>query len=271
MNLSIFHYPTFNFKLSTLNCGIAALCVLLLSGCKSHDFIYLTDMPVDMPLPITNKQQTHIKPGDRLNIHVSCNKQELAVPFNNVSYKVTEEGRTSSSDVYAPNGYLVDEHGYIDFPILGRLQVGGLTLPQTNEYIKGLLIEGQHVPDAVIETQITNFTIYGLGALSPRKLVVPDAKINILQAVTQMGDLQSRAKYKKVRVIREDDGQRMEFDIDMTSTDLFDSPAFYLQQNDIVYAEPKKQKTDAASKATIWISILATLASIAYSVTYMVK
>lgn len=253
-----------------MRCLLLATFIVSLTACKSHKYIYLEDMPLDEPLP-TITQQTHIKSGDRLSIHVSCSKQELAVPFNKVSYRVTPEGETQSSETYAPNGYLVDDEGYIDFPILGHLHVGGLTLPQTSEYIKGLLIEGHHLPDAVIETQITNFTIYGLGALSPGKLVVPSGQINILQAVSQLGDLQGRAKYQKVRVIREDEGQVMEFDIDMTNAALFYSPAFYLQQNDIVYAEPRKRENNFANKATIWISILAVLASIAYSITYMLK
>lgn len=250
---------------------LCAMIIICLAACKTPKIIYLKDMPVDTTLPIANRQQTRIKPGDRLAIHVSCTKQELAVPFNAVSYRVDAEGSTSSSDAYAPNGYLVSDDGCIDFPILGRLRVGGLTRPQTSEFIRGLLVEGRHVPDAVVETQITNFTIYGLGALSPSKLVVPDGEITILQAVAQMGDLQDRAKFDKLRVIREDDGQRMEFDIDMTTAALFESPAFYLQQNDLIYAEPRKPKTDTANKATVWLSILAVLASIAYSVTYMLK
>ena len=251
---------------------ITCLCFLLtFVACKSHKYIYLENMPVDQALPIAYTQETHVKPGDRLAIHVSCSKQELAVPFNAVSFTVKADGSTSSSSLKSEEGYLVDDEGYIDFPTLGRMQVGGLTLPQIKNFVQGLLIEGKHIPDAVVDVQMTNFTIYGLGALSPGKLVVPDAKINILQAVAQMGDLQGRAKYQKVRVIREEDGQRMEFDIDMTSTDLFRSPAFYLQQNDIVYAEPKKRSNEAASKASMWVSIVAVLASIVYSITYMLK
>ncbi|MBR1801495.1 MAG: polysaccharide biosynthesis/export family protein [Bacteroidaceae bacterium] len=228
-------------------------------------------MPLDSALVVPSQYETRIKPGDRLAIHVSCTKQELAVPFNALSYHVSSEGGTSSSNETDVQGYLVDDQGYINFPILGRLHVGGLTMPQTSEYIKGLLTEGKHIPDAAVDTRITNFTIYGLGALSPGKLVVPDSKINILQAVAQMGDLQSRAQYNKVRVIREEDDLRMEFDIDLTKRSLYASPAFYLQQNDIVYAEPKKQKSEATNKATMWVSIAAVLASIAYSITYMLK
>lgn len=245
--------------------------ILLFTACTTSKYIYLEDMPVDTALTIPPKYQTRIKPGDRLSIRVSCSKQELAVPFNNVSYRVTSEGRTSASDPYAPDGYLVDEKGYINFPVLGRVYVGDLTMPMANEHIKGLILEGNHMPDAVVETRITNFTIYALGALTPTKLLVPEGQINILQAVAQLGDLQGRAQYQKVRVIREEDGQRIEYNLDMTNTEVFNSPAFYLHQNDIVYAEPRKKKSDGTNQAALWISIMATLASIAYSITYMTK
>ena len=251
---------------------VTYLCLLLtIVACKNSKFVYMEDMPVDQALPISYTQETHVKPGDRLAIHVSCSKPELAVPFNSVSYRVDANGSTASNESAAVEGYLVNDKGFIDFPTLGPLEVGGLTLPQIKELIQGLLIEGKHIPDGAVDVRMTNFTIYGMGALTPGKLVVPDAKINILQAVSQMGDLQGRAKYEKVRVIREEDGQRMEFDIDMTSTSLFNSPAFYLQQNDIVYAEPKKRNNDTTNKASMWISIMAVLASIAYSLTYIIR
>lgn len=243
----------------------------MLTACRSKNYIYLKDMPLDQFVPITNKVETRIKPGDRLSIVVKCKNPELAVPFNAISYEVKQSGETTSSDNDATTGYLVDDNGYIDFPILGRLQLGGLTMPQASDYIRGLLTEGKHIPDAVVETKITNFTIYSLGALTAKKLVVPEAHINLLQALAQLGDLQGRAKYDKVRVIREDEGQRVEFDIDVTTKELYDSPAFNLQQNDIVYAEPKKRSTNAFSISSTIISLIAVLASIAYSVTYMLK
>ncbi len=250
---------------------LLGMAVLMLASCKPSKFVYLEDMPTDRSLPITNNIETHVKPGDRLSIVVSCSKQELAIPFNNMSYNVSASGTASGSSVRDTEGYLVDEEGCIDFPTLGRLKVGGLTLAEVKDFVRGLLIEGMHVPDAVVDAHITNFTIYGLGALAPGKLTVPEAKINILQAVAQLSDLEGRAKYDRVRVIREEDGQRMEFVLNMTSTDIFRSPAFNLQQNDIVYAEPRKRSSNTANKAALWVSILATLASIAYSITYIVK
>jgi polysaccharide export outer membrane protein len=250
---------------------LLCIAVLMLGSCKPKKFIYLEDMPVNIAVPISQKQETRVKPGDRLDIHVSCTKQELAMPFNNASYRVNLESTTVTPEATASEGYLVDDEGCINFPILGRLQVGELTLQQVNEFVEGLLTEGNHMPDALVDTRITNFTIYGLGALNPSKLIVPEGQINILQALAQMGDLEGRAKYKKVRVIREEYGQRTEYDLDMTTTAIFTSPAFNLQQNDIVYAEPNKKKSDAPNKAAIWISMLATIASIAYSVTYILK
>ncbi|MBP5771638.1 MAG: polysaccharide biosynthesis/export family protein [Bacteroidaceae bacterium] len=262
------HFP----HLDRMSAGfLFSMSVLLLSSCKTSKYIYLEDMPTDQFVPISNKMETRIKPGDRLDIVVKCKNQELAVPFNAYSYEVKQSGETVSSGRDATSGYLVDEGGNIDFPILGRLQLGGLTMPQASEYIRGLLTEGKHIPDAVVETRITNFTIYSLGALTPTKLVVPDGHINILQALAQLGDLQGRAKYQKVRVIREDDGQRMEFDIDVTTKDLYESPAFHLQQNDIVYAEPRKRSNQAFSTTSTIISLVAVLASLAYSITYMIR
>ena len=101
--------------------------------------------------------------------------------------------------------------------------------------------------------------------------MVKDAHINIVQAIAQMGDLQARADIKRVRVLREDDGQRMEFDIDLRSKDLYESPAFFLQQNDMVYAEPKRRNNENINKGATLISALAVLASLAYSITYIFR
>ncbi len=251
--------------------GLLLIIAVALSSCNTSKYVYLKDLEPNLPQPITQTHQTHIKSGDRLDIHVTCSKRELALPFNNLTYSVSADGSATASEAAAPKGYLVDNDGYIEFPTLGRLHLAGLTLPQASDYIKGLLVEGRHIPDAIVETSINNFTIYGLGALAPGKLVIPSGEINILQAVAQMGDLQNRANINKVRVIREEDGQRVEYDINMQSVELYNSPAFFLQQNDIVYAEPRKRTNQAFNTSSTVISIIAVLASLAYSLTYMFR
>lgn len=250
---------------------VLATIPVLLTSCGSGKFIYLEDMPVDHRIPITNVVETRIKSGDRLGVSVTSKNMELAAPFNSYSFRVSENGDATTNETVGKEGYLVDKEGCINFPILGHLQVGGLTTDQVSTYIRNLLIEGKHIPDAMVETTITNFTIYGLGALSPGKLTVKDGHITLLQAIAQMGDLQQRAKFKKVRVIREEDGQRMEFDVDLTTKDLYESPAYNLQQNDMVYAEPRKRRNEAFNNTMTVISVFAVLSSIAYSVAYILK
>lgn len=247
------------------------LTMFVLASCSSvKKMIYLQDMPVDYPLPKNNVAETQVKSGDRLNIKVVSRNAELAAPFNGASYSVSQSGDASYSGNGAEGDYLVDSEGNINFPILGKLYVVGMTMPEVSAYIQKQLIEGRHIPDAAVETAITNFTIYGLGALSPGKLTVPEGHIDILQAIAQLGDLK-QAKIKKVRVIREFAGVRQEYDIDMTSKSLYDSPAFYLQQNDIVYAEPRKSSNQNVNVTTTVISLAAVLASIAYSVAFILK
>lgn len=248
----------------------SALAVLM-SSCSTGKFVYLTDMPVDQQLPITNVVETRIKAGDRLGVTVTSKNMELAAPFNSYSFRVTDSGDATSGERITNGGYLVDKEGCINFPILGRLQVAGLTFDQVSEYIKKLLVEGKHIPDAVVETNITNFSVYTLGALGTGKFVASEGHVNLLQLIAQKGDLQQRAKFDKVRVIREEDGKRMEFDVDLTTKALYESPAFNLQQNDIVYAEPRKRSNDTFNKTLTGVSLLSALASIAYTITYITR
>lgn len=250
---------------------VLAAITVLLASCRSAKYIYLEDMPVDQSMPITNVVETRVKKGDRLGINVQCKNMELAAPFNSYSYRATSQGDVDSGAEIGQGGYLVDKEGFINFPILGRLQVGGLTTDQVSDYVRNLLIEGKHIPDAVVETNITNFTVYTLGALGTGKTVAPEGHLNLLQLLAMSGDLQQRAQYKKVRVIREEDGKRMEFDVDVTTKDLYESPAYNLQQNDLVYAEPRKRNNQAFNATMTAISVVAVLASIAYTAAYIMK
>lgn len=249
---------------------LLASVILLCTACTTSKYIYLKDLPADLAIPITNKSETHVKIGDRLAIKVNCKNPELAAPFNGAAIKgVNEKVETTAES--AEEGYLVNDDGTINFPVLGKIEVLDLTMNQVSERIKQLLTDGHHLADASVTTQITNFTIYSLGGVTPKKLVVPEGHINLLQALAQMGDLQQRANLKKVRILRETGAVRIEYDVDVTTAAMFDSPAFHLQQNDIVYAEPRKRSNTAFNTGSTIISILAVLASLAYSLTYMLR
>ena len=153
-----------------------------------------------------------------------------------------------------------------------NVEVGATIAPPTTDG-EGNTVTGYTYPATM---PAHDLVVYGMVVKQPEPevlvwLTVKDGQINLLQAIAQMGDLQGRAKVQKVRVIREDDGKRMEFDVDLTTKALYDSPAFYLQQNDMVYAEPRKRKSEAETKTFTYVSLMAALASIAYSTAYILK
>ena len=254
----------------TISLLLMMTLVICASCTSTKKLTYLQDMPVDMPIRINNQDETHIKPGDRLNIKVSSKNAELAAPFNGSSFTVSQTGVPNISGLGTEGEYLVDADGDITFPILGKLHVVGLTMPQISEYIQMQLIVGKHIPDATVETTITNFTIYALGALGPAKLTVPEGHVNLLQAVAQLGDMK-QGKIKKVRVIREFAGVRQEYNVDMRTKALYDSPAFFLQQNDIVYVEPRRSFYDNSQRTMSYIGFLSTLVSMGFMITYIIK
>ena len=168
---------------------VIGIVIMLLTACHPKQYIYLMDMPLDNYVPITNKMETRIKPDDRLSIVVKSKKQELAVPFNAHSYQVKLTGETTSSGNDATTGYLVDESGFIDFPILGKIQARGLTCRQLSESIKKELQTRNLIMDPFVTTQITNFTYSVLGEAKKVGTVEVKGKerVTILDAVAQAG------------------------------------------------------------------------------------
>ena len=256
---------------------LLVMTILMLDSCKTKKFIYLEDMPVDTALTIPPKYQTRIKPGDRLSIHVSCSKQELAVPFNNVSYHVTNEGKTTASDPYAPDGYLVDEKGYINFPVVGRVKVGGLTKRECeamiHDKIKPYLNAAEN---PVVTVRMSSYSISVLGEVNrPGSFQVAREKINILEALAQAGDLTIYGVRENVKLIREDaKGHKQIHQINLNDANLLTSPYYYLQQNDIVYVEPNKvkaQNSTIGQSTTLWISATSILVSVAALVVNILK
>jgi polysaccharide export outer membrane protein len=158
-----------------------------------------------------------------------------------------------------PPGYLVQENGNIEFPIIGSIKVGGLTRTQAIEQIKQQL--SSYVVNPTVSVRILNFRVTVLGEVrNPGTFTIPNERITILEALGVSGDLLITGERQNVLVIREEDGTRKEYRIDLTQESLFSSPVFYLQQNDVVYVEPNRAKRNSsvinASNTGIVISSL---------------
>ena len=251
---------------------IGLLAVSLLSSCASRKIVYLKDMEMGKHYPIEDKYEAVVHRDDRLSITVSCKNPELAIPFNiyGGNFHVGIDGNIQTSDASTrvnEKGYRVDVDGNIDFPILGKLHVEGLKVGEVRDLIKNKIIEGEYMKDPLVAIEFLNFKYTVLGAVGRNGTFSVDGdRITLLEAIANAGDLSAKAKIDRVAVIREIDGERQMFMHDLRSKDLFESPCFYLQQNDIVYVEPKYRKKDNEDRGwqigTTMLSIVTAVTSI---------
>lgn len=224
--------------------------VLLLTACNSKEkVLYLQDMVVDTPEVIQTPQFIRIEPGDKLSIIVSSSDPQVASIFNLMTMDrsiglTSQTGGDRTSGGSGAGYYTVNDRGNIDFPILGELHVAGLTRQETSEFIKKKLIDGKYVTDPVVTVEFGNlhYTIIG-DAGGPQVYSISDDQINIIEAIAQAGDLNITAERDQIYVIRTENGLRTTTRVDLRTKDIFNSPVYYLKQNDIIYVVPNGKKT----------------------------
>ena len=222
------------------------LAVVLMTSCGTvKDIAYFQNKVINEPEKIDKHAGIVIQPKDMLSIAVSSRNPELVAMFNLMLVQSTpgsEMGGTSGGQ-QRMLGYVVDNDGCIDFPVLGVLKVAGLTRWELSEMIKKRLIKDGLLPDAVVTVEFMNFKVSVLGEVaSPGTYTIQGDKVTILQALSLAGDLTIYGMRENVSVIRERDGERTFFNVNLCDVDLFKSPAYYLQQNDVIYVEPSIEK-----------------------------
>lgn len=210
--------------------------LLLLASCgvpkNFQNAVYLKDSVTDAEKVVVSKPVLII-PGDRLNINITAVNKEAAEAFNKIS--------VSSTPGENEEGYLVDSTGNIHLLQLGVMHVEGLTPIQLEQNLQQQL--ESYLKGPVVTVNISNFKINVVGEVTkPGTIIVPDGKMNILEALTQSGDLTIFAKRDNILVIREENGKREFGRVDISSNKIFESPYFNLQQNDFIYVEPDKTK-----------------------------
>lgn len=253
------------------------LAVLLLASCASRkDIVYLEDMQMGVKYPIDTKYEAVVHRDDRLDITVSCKNPELAIPFNiqGRNFRVDASGNVTSSENAGikEKGYRVDTDGNIDFPILGKLHVEGLKVSQVKNMIESQIRQGNYIKDPMVSIEFLNFKYTVLGAVGHNGTFRVDGdRVTLLEAIANAGDLTAKARMDRVTVIREMDGERQMFVHDLRSKDIFDSPCFYLQQNDIVYVEPKYRKKDSEDRGFQIITVLLSLVTATTSVLWYIR
>lgn len=249
--------------------------LLALSSCvSSKDFVYLQDMQVGERYHFERKHEAVVHRDDRLSITVSCKQPELALPFNTqtAAVRVSSTGEISSAPDGNDKGYRVDVDGNIDFPMLGKINVEGRTLAEVTQLIKNGIIEGNFIKNPLVSVDFLNFKYTVLGAVgSNGTYTVRGDRVTLLEAIANAGDLATNARVDKVTVIREIGKERQIFVHDLRSSNIFNSPCFYLQQNDIVYVEPKYRKKERSERITQYITMTLSAIATACTVIWAVK
>ncbi len=221
------------------------LIMFLTSSCIKHpQLLNFRNQSEFVPLQgheIANQLRIKIQTDDVLFIMVRALEQETAEPFNLFGGEAMQMNQLAVNNP-SLTGYLVDPNGNIDLPVLGRLNVANKTIEETKALIGDKL--KPYLNDPVIMIRFLNFRFTVLGEVkAPRTINVPGERMTILEALGQAGDLTPYSNREKIMVIREQDGKREFGYINIHSPEVFQSPYFYLQQNDIVYVEPIKEAT----------------------------
>ena len=217
-----------------------------------------------------------IMPKDVLTITVNTVNPEASAPFNLI---VRNTLTNTSSSIGTSSGslqtYLVSNDGTIDFPVLGTLQVGGLTKLECEKRIHDKILPYLNANEnPVVTVRMSNYKISVLGEVNrPGMFTVGNEKINIFEALAQAGDLTIYGVRDRVKLIRENaKGKKEVYTLNLNDADIISSPYYYLQQNDIVYVEPNKVKARNSSigqSTSLWLtstSILVSLASLLYTI-----
>ena len=210
-----------------------------------------------------------IMPKDLLTITVHTTDPAAASPFNLIVRQSMGNNSTISTGGGSLQGYLVDNDGDIDFPIIGKLHVVGLTKRQCENLIREKIIPYlSKTENPVITVRMSSYKVTVLGEVGhPGSFSVGQEKINILEALAQAGDLSIYGKRENILLIREDNtGQKHQYRLNLNDANLINSPLYYLQQNDVVYVEPntvKAKNSDIGSSTTIWFSFISIATSVA--------
>jgi len=210
-----------------------------------------------------------IMPKDILTITVNTVNPEASEPFNLVIRNTLQQGGNIATSGGSLQTYLVDNNGCIEFPIVGKLQVGGLTKSMCEKLIHDNIQRYMNAEEnPIVTVRMSNYKISVLGEVNrPGMFTVNNEKINIFEALAQAGDLSIYGVRDRVKLIREDSkGLKEIHTINLNDANIINSPYYYLQQNDVIYVEPnqvKARNSAIGTSTTIWISVTGALVSLA--------
>jgi len=265
------------------NLLLLAVTALLLTACNAGKnvpyMINIDEIPTSQLAEASIQAGDFtIKPGDMLQINVTASKEELVRPFNKIKYVPTlGSGNSVSMGDRGALFYQVDDDGNIEFPILGKLHIVGMTKKAVENHVASLIYPQYLNERPEVECRIQNFRVYCLGEFGHAGVVYAEnGQLTVVEAIVRCGDLGLQGRRDNIMLIRTDPtGQRTVKRININDANFLASPDFFLQQNDILYVEPTKYK-----KRSIWsvppaysfgVGVMGTLMSIFTFITVRAK
>ena len=260
---------------------LVILCILVLSSCapvKNVAYFQKLENSTDSSKQSQSSDvhRARIKPLDILTITVVSTQPENTRIYNLVTPQISELAGNSLQSVATLQTYLVDNDGYIDFPVLGKLEVEGKTRKELATLLQEKLASSFNNEVPIITIRIINYTVNIVGeVMRPGKFVTTNDRMTIFEGIAQAGDLTIYGKRENVTILRESaDGTKKYFTVNLNDKNITNSPAYYLEQNDVVYVEPngaKSRSSRIGASETLTISALSIVISVASIVINVLK
>jgi len=231
---------------------VTALFGVLFTSCASREKLaYYQDIKNLPSSEMTNYNPT-LKADDLLLIFISSPDPELSTPFNLSTISLAGGVTAGVSNVENPGGqiryqtYLIDNNGFIQFPVIGNIKLGGLSREEALQTMKTAL--KKYIQEPIVNLRILNYKVTVQGEVArPGTFSSLTERITLPEAISMAGDMTIYGKRDNVLIIRETNGQKTYNFVDMTKSEFINSPFYYLSQNDLVVVEPNKTKMNASA------------------------
>jgi len=253
-------------KFSILYQLLLLTLLLQLTSCgPARNLVYFSDLKntEDYNTVVKNATVLQIQPNDLLSIRLTSLNPESNEMFNRGGGQWSGNINSSASaDAAVPDGgYLVDSEGHINFPVVGKIKIAGLTKDEATATMTTVL--SKYVKSPIVTIRLLNFRITVIGEVNkPSTFLVPTGRINILEGLGLAGDMTPYGRRENVLLVRESNGVRSTTRLNLNNKELLNSPFFYLHQNDVIYVVPDRLKEVQASTNTRTLTIVTIASSI---------
>ena len=259
---------------------ILMMCVALAAACGTpKNIIYFQDIEGETTLNTGNTDLIRFKPMDQISVIVNSRDPQVTAMFNLPYYtmrigqtqSMTESNGTVTSGTQGISGYVVDSNGDIDFPILGKIHVAGLTREETSEKIKKALLDSRQIKDPVVTVTFMNLGFSVLGEVNhPGRYKIDRDRFTIMDALALAGDLTINAERNYVVLVRNDGASEHAYVLNLLDAQsLYESPAFNIQQGDVIYVKPNDKRVRESTingnnirSTSFWFSVTSMLTSL---------